>query len=140
MSKKSNGKSTGLGKNQTKGLKRSDESRYVSMTPAEILEKYGVNAFIEVMKTVQPDWTIIPNEDGNGFKVYMNDGNNPLYVDNVTITPAKFFEYRRCQKLGKFNMLEYANWKPYTTLTECEWYQIISNFENYLKEFEGKRA
>ena len=132
-------KSKGLGKNQTKGLKRSDESRYVSMTPAEILEKYGMNAFIEVMKRVAPECTIIPNEDGNGYQVYMPD-KEPLDVDIVYITATKFSEYRRCQKLGKFNMLEYANWKPYTTLTECEWYQIISNFDNYLYEFEGKRV
>ena len=139
MSKKSNVKSTGLGKNQTNGLKRSGKSGEVSMTPTEVLQKYGLNAFIEVMKLIRPEWTIIPNEDGKGYKVYMPD-KEPLEVDVVNITADKFSEYRRCQKLGKFNMLEYPNWQPYTTLTQCEWYQIIANYDNYLNEFEGKRA
>ena len=107
------------------------------MTPNEVLQKYGINAFIEVMKIVSPEWTIIPNQDGKGFEVYMND-TDPL--DIVNITADKFCEYRRCQKLGKFNMMDYSNWKPYTTLTECEWCEIITNYDNYLKEFEGKRA
>ena len=133
-------KSTGLKtKNQTTGLKKSVESDKISMTPNEVLQKYGINAFIEVMKIVSPEWTIIPNKDGKGFEVYMND-TYPLDIDIVNITADKFCEYRRCQKSGRFNMVEYSNWKPYTTLTEDEWYQIITNYDNYLKEFEGKIA
>lgn len=132
--------STGLKtKNQTKGLKKSVESGKISMTPNEVLQKYGMNAFIEVMKIVAPECTIIPNEDCMSYKVYM-PGENPLDIDIVNITADKFFEYKRCRKLGKFNMLDYSNWKSYTTLTECEWYDIITNYDNYLKEFEGKRA
>ena len=125
--------------NQTTGLKKSVESGKISMTPNEVLQNYGMNAFIEVMKIVAPEYTIIPNEDGMSYKVYM-PGENPLDIDVVNITADKFSDYRRCQKLGKFNMLDYSNWKPYTTLTECEWYEIITNYDNYLKEFEGKRA
>ena len=139
MKKKQNFMSKGHGKVQTKGLKRSVESQGVAMTPYEVLQKYGMNAFIEVMKYIKPEWTIIPYEDGKGYKIYMPD-KEPLEVDVVNITQEKFSEYRRCQKLGKFNMLEYSNWQPYTFLTQCEWYQIITNYDNYLKEFEGKRA
>ena len=132
--------STGLKtKNQTKGLKKSVESRKISMTPYEVLQKYGMNAFIEVMKYIKPEWTIIPYEDGKGYKIYMPD-KEPLEVDVVNITQEKFSEYRRCQKLGKFNMLEYSNWQPYTFLTKCECYQIIANYDNYLNEFEVKIA
>ena len=132
--------STGLKTSeQTKGLKKSVESEKISMTPNEVLQKYGMNAFIEVMKIVAPECTIVPNEDGISYKVYM-PGENPLDIDVVNITADKFCEYRRCQKLGKFNMMDYSNWEPHTILTECEWYEIITNFDKYLKEFEGKRA
>lgn len=137
MKKKQNFMSKGHGNVQTKGLKRSVESQGVAMTPYEILERYGMNSFIELMKIVSPEWTIIPQKDGKGFEVFMND-TDPNGV--VNITADKFSEYRRCQKSGRFNMVEYSNWKPYTTLTEDEWYQIITNYDNYLKEFEGKRA
>lgn len=139
MSKRQNVKSTGLEKNQGKCLKKNGKSGEVSMTPNEVLQKYGLNAFIEVMKYIRPDWTIIPNEDGKSYRVF-KPGKAPLDIDIVHITEDKFSEYRRCQKLGKFNMLEYNNWQPYTTLTQCEWYQIITNYDNYLNEFEGKRA
>lgn len=129
-------KFTGHKKN---GLNSKEQFIGVSMTPSEVLQKYGIKAFIEVMKIVSPEWTIIPNEDGKGFEVSMND-TDPLDIDIVNITADKFCEYRRCQKLGKFNMMDYSNWEAYTTLTECEWYQIITNYDNYLKEFEGNRA
>lgn len=124
--------------NQTKGLEKSADSCEVSMTPNEVLQKHGINAFIEVMKKVAPEWTIVPNEDGTGFEVHMN-GSDPIDIDIVNITADKFSEYRRCQELGYFNMLEYTKWQPFTTLTECEWFQIITNYDNYLKEFKGKR-
>lgn len=38
----------------------------------------------------------------------------------VVISPQKFGEYRRCQMLGYFNMLDYQNWKRFTRLTEDE--------------------
>ena len=139
MQEKVNVKSTGLGKGQTKGQTKKVETRGSSMTPYEVLQKYGMNAFIEVMKRISPECTIIPYEDGKSYKVYM-EGSKPLEFDVVNITEDKFFEYRRCQRLGKFNMLDYLNWEPYTTLTECEWFQIIANYKNYLNEFEGKKA
>lgn len=139
MTKEPN-KSTGLkNRKQAGGLEKCIKSCEVSMTPNEVLQRYGLNAFIEVMKCIKPEWTIIPDEDGMGYEVYMPD-KEPLEVDVVNITQEKFSEYRRCQKLGKFNMLEYSNWQPYTTLTQCEWYHIITNYDNYLNEFEGKKA
>lgn len=132
-------KSTGHEENQTRGLNIKGQFCGVSMTPNEVLQKYGMKAFIEVMKRVVPECTIIPNEDGLGYRVLL-PGKEPLDIDIVNITVDKFCEYKRCQKLGKFNMVDYSKWKPYTTLTECEWYEIITNYDNYLKEFEGKRA
>ena len=134
MFKKLNVKSTGLGKGQTKGQTKKVETIGSSMTPNDVLQKYGMNAFIELMENINPEWTITPYEDGTGFSVDMG---NPTQM--VNITEDKFSEYRRCQKLGKFNMLDYFNWEPYTTLTECEWFQIISNYRKYLNEFEGCR-
>ena len=110
-----------------------------SMTPAEVLEKFGMNAFIEVMKRIRPDWTILPNEDGKGYQVVMPD-HGVLNVDNVNISYEKFEEYKRCQKLGKFNMLEYSSWQPYTILSKCEWFEILSNYEKYEIKFNRKRA
>ena len=139
MSTNVNIKSTGLEKGQTKGQTKKVETSGFSMTPNEVLQKYGMNAFIEEMKRICPEWTFIPYEDGKGFSVDMEDS-KPLEVDVINITEDKFSEYRRCQKLGKFNMLDYLNWEPHTTLTECEWFQIIANYKNYLNEFEGKKA
>lgn len=68
------------------------------------------------------EFTILPNEDCQGLEEPISD-NEPF---NITID--KFSEYRRCQKLGKFNMLEYSKWEPYTSLTEGVWYLIISNY------------
>lgn len=76
------------------------------------------------------EFTILPNEECQCLEEPISD-NEPF---NITID--KFSEYRRCQKLGKFNMLEYSKWEPYTSLTEGELHLIISNYGNYKKNFE----
>ena len=57
----------------------------------------------------------------------------------VVISPQKFGEYRRCQILGYFNMLDYQNWKRFTRLTEDEWWEIIDNYDHYKKMFNNKK-
>ena len=50
------------------------------------------------MKRISPEWTIIPDEDGKSYRVYMGDS-KPLEVDEVNITEDKFSEYSRCQHI-----------------------------------------
>ena len=51
------------------------------------------------------------------------------------ISRQQFDEYRRCQCLGVFNMLDYNSWKHYTTLTKNEWFEIIKEYDTYYDLF-----
>ena len=55
----------------------------------------------------------------------------------MEITKEKFNEYRRCQNLGIYNMLDYSSWQPRTFLTKDEWTYIISNYGELFDKFES---
>lgn len=55
----------------------------------------------------------------------------------IIITHGKFREYRRCQSIGWFNMLDYNSWKPYTSLTQDEWFDIIDRYDYYTKLYSS---
>lgn len=54
----------------------------------------------------------------------------------LIFTKKLYDEYRRCQNLGYFNMLDYESWKPYTTLTRDEWMFIIQNYDYLRRSYE----
>lgn len=56
-------------------------------------------------------------------------------VDNIIITKEHLIEYRRCQGLGLFNMLDYNSWSQFTTLSKDAWYKIIKNYNTYFKKY-----
>lgn len=53
------------------------------------------------------------------------------------ITKEQFADYRACQGLGAYNMLDYASYavSGLTNLTEEQWFEIIKNYSKYLEEY-----
>lgn len=51
------------------------------------------------------------------------------------ITKEQFAEYKRCQALGLFNMLDYTSWSQYTTLTRDQWGACIMHYKHYSELF-----
>ena len=58
-------------------------------------------------------------------------------MNKPEITKEKFEEYRRWQRLGFYNMLDYNSWRTHTTLTEDEWFEIVNNYSQYKEQFES---
>lgn len=46
----------------------------------------------------------------------------------MNITEKEFKEYVKCQRIGYFNMLDYGNWKEYTSLSKEKWFYIITHY------------
>lgn len=53
----------------------------------------------------------------------------------MEITKEQFEEYRRCQQLGYYNMLDYGSWSRITTLSKSQWISIISNYTTLASKY-----
>lgn len=55
----------------------------------------------------------------------------------MNITKEKWQDYRRCQKLGYWNMLDYTSYvhAKLTKLTEDEWKEIVKNYSKYVAQY-----
>ena len=55
------------------------------------------------------------------------------------ITKRKFEDYRSCQSLGFWNMLDYRSYRNngLTSLTEDEWLEIIKRYSEFAKKFDN---
>ena len=56
---------------------------------------------------------------------------------NNMITKEQFEDYLSCQKSGRFNMLDYSSWEPYTNLTNDEWFTIIRNYGELYDKYKN---
>ena len=55
------------------------------------------------------------------------------------ITKEKFEDYRGCQSLGFWNMLDYRSYRDngLTSLTKDEWLEIIKHYSEFAKKFNN---
>lgn len=53
----------------------------------------------------------------------------------MEITKEHFLEYLRCQRIGRYNMLDFNSWEPYTSLPRAYWFEIVYNYSEYHKKF-----
>lgn len=55
-------------------------------------------------------------------------------MEKITITKEHFLEYLRWQRIGRFNMLDYNSWEPYTGLSRSAWFEIVYHYSDYHKK------
>lgn len=54
----------------------------------------------------------------------------------MELTKEQFAEYRKCQDIGLFNMLDWESWRYGTTLTEKQWWEAIKNYKYYKQKYK----
>lgn len=61
-------------------------------------------------------------------------------MEKITITKEHFLEYLRWQRIGRFNMLDYNSWEPYTGLSRSAWFEIVYHYSDYHKKIHVMRT